>query len=456
MVMNSACLKDLCSPHVVAFRRDFFILGGNIASGLFLAQAHFWQMVVDSKKKVGSWWWKTRDQWTAETGLTRKQQEQARRTLVEKGYIEERRSGPSGRMHFRLCVEKLAADLMELNRSPAADDADDSMEHSAPTARQPKAPSDRAKGTVPSSDDETTEETTENTLASADASASAYASGDLGQGAGLGSDPLDHDESDDEPSDELRAALEADLPPSRLSAAEKIEQATSGQTRLIVRQGGLAPGRRRRRQKSSIEEHNDEAERDRRRAGVSGSRVSKDPPASSWRPEPGASYDEWSAWAESKALHPKRQGGGVKDPSDWNANDLVRYHGDVIEGFMARRRPMVTGKVRGVASNLMKQLGGDLARRLIDYSVENWAHVKKRLKIDASFPRLPIISGFCDSIDDLMQGQFGSRVDASNRGDGDWSNVKAGSWGKEGEGKGGYEEVFWEDWEANKRQRSSR
>lgn len=49
-----------------------------------------------------TWIFKTRDQWTLELGLTRTEQENARKHLRERGLIEESRKGVPAKLHFRV------------------------------------------------------------------------------------------------------------------------------------------------------------------------------------------------------------------------------------------------------------------------------------------------------------------------------------------------------------------
>ncbi|MEW5788347.1 MAG: hypothetical protein AB1899_10895 [Pseudomonadota bacterium] len=72
------------------------------------------------------WFWKTRDEWILETGLSRREQESARKTLVMRGLFREARRGMPARMHYRLDLDCLGARLMSGTPSrPATWDWDD-------------------------------------------------------------------------------------------------------------------------------------------------------------------------------------------------------------------------------------------------------------------------------------------------------------------------------------------
>src|SRR5581483_10535064 len=60
------------------------------------------------------WVWKTQDQLHAETGLTRKEQESARRYLRDADVLEERKAGVPAKLYFRVNVERLTQLLASL------------------------------------------------------------------------------------------------------------------------------------------------------------------------------------------------------------------------------------------------------------------------------------------------------------------------------------------------------
>jgi hypothetical protein len=53
------------------------------------------------------WFWKTRAEWQRETGLSRHEQENARKALVARGLLHEARRGMPARMHFRVDLDRL-------------------------------------------------------------------------------------------------------------------------------------------------------------------------------------------------------------------------------------------------------------------------------------------------------------------------------------------------------------
>lgn len=88
----------------VAFHRVFVDITGSITSALMLSQIVYWSRRV---KGGDGWFYKTGAEWTEETGMSRSEQETARRTLVSLGLIQEERRGIPCRLYFRLHIEAL-------------------------------------------------------------------------------------------------------------------------------------------------------------------------------------------------------------------------------------------------------------------------------------------------------------------------------------------------------------
>jgi DnaA N-terminal domain len=94
----------------VAYYRIFAELAGKTSAGVMLSQAWYWTSKTDDED---GWFYKTRDEWWEETGMTRTEQETARRRLVERGLLEEKLRGMPGKLHFRVNVERLISLLVE-------------------------------------------------------------------------------------------------------------------------------------------------------------------------------------------------------------------------------------------------------------------------------------------------------------------------------------------------------
>lgn len=105
----------LSSEKVIAYYPVFEIIAGSTDAALWLSQAWYWSQTKTAIRR-GGWFWKTREEWKEETGLTRRQQETVRRILLDRGFIyEERRA--SGRLWFLLDVEVIASAVGEVRPS---------------------------------------------------------------------------------------------------------------------------------------------------------------------------------------------------------------------------------------------------------------------------------------------------------------------------------------------------
>ena len=86
---------------------------GSAKAALMLSQMLYWtRTYLTSRPERGGWFWQTQQDWRTSTGLSRHEQDHARVALLATGFVEERRMGVPGRMHFRV-------DLLALGRAIA-------------------------------------------------------------------------------------------------------------------------------------------------------------------------------------------------------------------------------------------------------------------------------------------------------------------------------------------------
>lgn len=95
----------------IAFQRTYVRLGVGIKGALMLSQAVYWH---NRTKNDEGWFYKDQREWEEETGLTRREQESARRHLIEAGYLEEERRGVPCRLFYRVKIDNLDAALMDM------------------------------------------------------------------------------------------------------------------------------------------------------------------------------------------------------------------------------------------------------------------------------------------------------------------------------------------------------
>lgn len=94
-----------------AFYPTLAAAAGSIKAGVLLSQLWYWTTRHAESTAGDCWIWKTSEQWQAETGLTVREQANARERLCSLGLIEVRRQGVPARLHCRLLVDALASQL---------------------------------------------------------------------------------------------------------------------------------------------------------------------------------------------------------------------------------------------------------------------------------------------------------------------------------------------------------
>ena len=81
---------------------------GNIKSAILLSQALSWTSgYLRQNPGREGWFWKTREEWFLETGLSRWEQESARERLRKLGLLEEKRMGAPPKLFFRVNLDAL-------------------------------------------------------------------------------------------------------------------------------------------------------------------------------------------------------------------------------------------------------------------------------------------------------------------------------------------------------------
>lgn len=100
----------------IAFNKHYVFIGCGINGALMLSQLVYW--TARTKDSEG-WIYKDHHEWTRETGLTRKEQHTARKTLKNLGFISEKKHGVPPRVFFRIERENLYKALIEYSESIA-------------------------------------------------------------------------------------------------------------------------------------------------------------------------------------------------------------------------------------------------------------------------------------------------------------------------------------------------
>lgn len=114
-------LRDKLLAQPIAFHRAFVEITGTIPAALMLSQAYYWSTPAKSGKEKttlpGGWFYKTREEWTDETGLSRDEQESARKRLRTLKLLDEDLRGVPAKLHYRLNHDALDAALLGYSRS---------------------------------------------------------------------------------------------------------------------------------------------------------------------------------------------------------------------------------------------------------------------------------------------------------------------------------------------------
>jgi hypothetical protein len=97
-------VKDLLPNRVVGYSPDLARAVGGATTGLFLSQLLF---LSDKGANIDGWVYKSEAEMGKETGLTKREQQSARRKLLSLGVIAIMRGGWKNTYHFKVIWEKL-------------------------------------------------------------------------------------------------------------------------------------------------------------------------------------------------------------------------------------------------------------------------------------------------------------------------------------------------------------
>lgn len=92
----------------IAYHRVFVEITGSVAAAVMLSQAVYW-----SKRTTDpdGWFYKTQAEWEAETGLSRREQETARKRMAEIGVMRELLKGAPAKLYYKVDTDALAEKL---------------------------------------------------------------------------------------------------------------------------------------------------------------------------------------------------------------------------------------------------------------------------------------------------------------------------------------------------------
>ncbi len=98
----------LLGQRCVAFHPKLVLVTGRVTAGLMLSQAIYWtrKLAIAESARQG-WFWKTREEWRNETGLSRREQDSARLALKDLGLWLEKRVGMPAKVWYRIDLDTL-------------------------------------------------------------------------------------------------------------------------------------------------------------------------------------------------------------------------------------------------------------------------------------------------------------------------------------------------------------
>lgn len=90
-------LKKVYERHI-SFHRSYVEFGAGVTGALMLSQAVYW---ASRTSDPDGWFYKTQQEWEEETGLSRYEQEGARKKLIAAGVMQEKKVGVPCRLFYR-------------------------------------------------------------------------------------------------------------------------------------------------------------------------------------------------------------------------------------------------------------------------------------------------------------------------------------------------------------------
>jgi len=102
----------------IAYHRVFAALTGSVKAAVLLSQAVYWQKRA---KQADGWWYKTADEWTEETGLSKREQDTARKDCEK--YLKTELRGIPATLYWRVDEDALEAALSGGKREASFDES---------------------------------------------------------------------------------------------------------------------------------------------------------------------------------------------------------------------------------------------------------------------------------------------------------------------------------------------
>lgn len=106
--INQELLLEVFGEEPICIHRCLLRLTGSITAALMLTRAVFVTLDLPADSESDGWFRQSQDEWQSEIGLSRFEQESARKLLRDMGILMERRVGMPAKLQFKICAQTLA------------------------------------------------------------------------------------------------------------------------------------------------------------------------------------------------------------------------------------------------------------------------------------------------------------------------------------------------------------
>lgn len=94
----------------IAYHRIFVDLTGSVKAAVLLSQALYWQKRA---RQADGWWYKTAEEWQEETGLSKREQDTARKECAK--YLQTDLRGVPATLYWKVNEEDLTKALIQFS-----------------------------------------------------------------------------------------------------------------------------------------------------------------------------------------------------------------------------------------------------------------------------------------------------------------------------------------------------
>ena len=328
-------LSDVGRP--VAYFPKLRHITGSVNATLFLCQLIYWEGKQASKT---GWIYKTHREMEEETGLSRREQETARRKLKDRGLIEERLAGVPQRLHYRLDKKKINdawdAFVQSENEQPSKSQDEECLhETNKQNIQNEESMHKNAHSNATNKDIQMRQKRTSNTENTTETTADKKIVDSL-----RSSTPVEETDTKENTPVEETEIKEKDPAPTRLESKALM--------------------------KDSKYLRNENS---------------------------GSSLDSVVQLASQKSIERRSAKSKVPRKVPQNANTIVAYFGEKFKETLGGIPPLELGKDRKLMKQMIEHYGYDTVKVYIDWMFRNWAKFRRDCKLNG-VPTIGMLYGF--------------------------------------------------------------